>query len=301
MRRAWDAVFSAALSPPCATCGRVLDEPLAGAVCRACWSSVRVLSPPLCDRCGYPIAHDRETRLEPSAWGAGLQPCSVPGGGATDLGDATRVVSDVGDWADTRPRTRCVGCAELRVVDRARALGAYEGVLREVLHALKYAGRRSTAPHLARLLRERHPDLLHGVDAVVPVPLHPRRAWTRGFNQAALVAARLGPPVVHALRRRRHTSPQAGIPAERRAANVADAFAPSLRARLQPWLVRDACLVLVDDVSTTGATLDACARVLKACGAREVRAITVARTLKHGVRPGPGVAAHTRPPDMKTT
>jgi ComF family protein len=153
-------------------------------------------------------------------------------------------------------------------------------VLRDVLHALKYAGRRSTAPHLARLLRERCAALLDGADAVVPVPLHPRRAWTRGFNQAALVANHLGPPVLHALRRRDHTAPQASLPAESRSRNVARAFAPSLRTRLRPSLLRGACLVLVDDVSTTGATLDACARVLKEYGAREVRALTVARTLK---------------------
>jgi ComF family protein len=165
-------------------------------------------------------------------------------------------------------------------VDRARALGPYEGVLRDVLHALKYAGRRSTAPVLARLLRTRCGDLLDGASAVVPVPLHARRSWTRGFNQAALVAIHLGLPVRHLLRRRRHTAPQAGLSAGDRRRNVEDAFALSVRARVRPSLVQSACLLLVDDVSTTGATLDACARVLKESGAREVRALTVARTLR---------------------
>jgi ComF family protein len=165
-------------------------------------------------------------------------------------------------------------------VDRARALGPYDGVLRDVLHALKYSGRRSTAPVLADLLRARCADVLDGADGVVPVPLHFRRSWTRGFNQAALVASHLGPPLRHLLRRRRHTAPQAGLSAEARRQNVERAFAPSIRALVQPSLVRGSRLVLVDDVSTTGATLDACAAVLKERGAKEVRALVVARTLK---------------------
>jgi ComF family protein len=175
----------------------------------------------------------------------------------------------------------CVGCRELRALDRALALGPYEGVLRDVLHALKYAGRRSAAPVLATLLLERCPDILHGADAIVPVPLHPWRGWTRGFNQAALIAVHLGWPVWRLLRRRRHTPPQAGLSAAERRRNVRDAFALTLRARTRrPSLARAATLVLVDDVCTTGATLDACAAVLKAHGAREVRALVVARTIK---------------------
>lgn len=166
------------------------------------------------------------------------------------------------------------------MVDLARALGPYDGVLREILHALKYSGRRSAAPVLADLLRARCADALDGADAVVPVPLHPWRSWTRGFNQAALVAAHLGPPLRRLLRRRRHTSPQSGLAADERRRNVERAFALSVRALARPALVRGCRLVLVDDVSTTGATLDACAAVLKAAGAREVRALVVARTLK---------------------
>ncbi len=124
----------------------------------------------------------------------------------------------------------------------------------------------------------------------MPVPLHRRREWSRGFNQAALIAAGLGPPVRHVLRRHEHTPPQAGLTADERRRNVARAFAPSIRARVQPALVRGAVLVLVDDVSTTGATLDACARVLKEHGAREVRALVVARTLRGLREPRDGTA-----------
>ena len=124
-------------------------------------------------------------------------------------------------------------------------------------------------------MRIRGADVLAGADAAVPVPLHPSRRRERGFNQAADLARHLGLPVIHALRRVRATAAQAGLPAARRHGNVRGAFAPTRRPR--PWTA--ATVVLVDDVSTTGATLEACARALKAAGVREVRALTAARVV----------------------
>ena len=121
-------------------------------------------------------------------------------------------------------------------------------------------------------MREQGGDVLAGAAIAVPVPLHWRRARARGFNQAAELAAALGVPVVRALERTRATSSQTGLPAGRRHANVRGAFA--LRRGID---VRGLSVVLVDDVATTGATLEACARVLLAAGAREVMAITAAR------------------------
>jgi ComF family protein len=166
-------------------------------------------------------------------------------------------------------------------VDSARALGAYADTLRQLVHALKYEGRRSIAPRLAALVREHCGAVLAGADAVVPVPLHRRREWARGFNQADAIAGELRLPVWRLLRRMRHTAPQSTLAAPARRRNVRGAFV----LRRQLWggwrgiAVSGACLVLVDDVSTTGATLDACAEVLKAGGAREVRAVTVARAV----------------------
>jgi ComF family protein len=118
-------------------------------------------------------------------------------------------------------------------------------------------------------------DILQTADALVPVPLHRRRLRQRGFNQAADLARHLGLPAVHALRRVRATHPQVDLPAPQRHANVQGAFALSnTRAS-----VHDRIVVLVDDVATTGATLEACARVLKNAGAKEVRAITAARVV----------------------
>jgi ComF family protein len=156
----------------------------------------------------------------------------------------------------------------------------YEGPLRSILQAFKYDGRRSLAVPLGRLLREAGSSVLDGADAVVPVPLHPWKRLRRGFNQSADLARTLGPPVRRVLRRTRPTRAQAGLTPAARRTNVAGAFALAH----WPWRSRrsgvtDQILVLVDDVVTTGATLDACARVLKAAGAREVRTLTLARAL----------------------
>ena len=153
----------------------------------------------------------------------------------------------------------------------------YEGALRHILHAFKYDGRRSLAGPLGNLLRQAGRDVLDGADAVVPVPLHPWKRLRRGFNQADDLARTLGVPVYPALRRSRATHTQAGLTPRQRRRNVAGAF------RMAPWpwrvSVSSQVLVLVDDVMTTGATLDACARVLKQAGAKEVRTLTLARAL----------------------
>ncbi|MDO8676966.1 MAG: ComF family protein [Acidobacteriota bacterium] len=171
-----------------------------------------------------------------------------------------------------------------RAVDWAAAIGEYEGSLREIIHALKYEGRRSIAPPLGALMRSAGADLLRGADVVVPVPLHPRRERSRGFNQADDLARALGVPVRPLLRRNRYTTSQIELPKDERHRNVHDAFAladkPSafaLGASADKKGLSPHVVVLVDDVSTTGATLDACASVLKAAGAKEVRALTAAR------------------------
>jgi ComF family protein len=165
---------------------------------------------------------------------------------------------------------------------RSAALGEYEGALRAIIHALKYDGRRSVAEPLARRLAACGAAVLTGADAVVPVPLHPRRERERGFNQADDLARALGFPVWRTLRRIVHTQPQVELPAEARHENVRRAFAvgsPStfLWRHARSRSVAGAVLVVVDDVTTTGATIQACARALRQAGAREVRALTAAR------------------------
>jgi ComF family protein len=174
------------------------------------------------------------------------------------------------------PLACCPRCRRARRgVDHARAIGAYDGALRAIVHALKYDGRRSLARRLGRLMRERGADVLDGATVAVPVPLHASRRRHRGFNQAADLARQLGVPVVHALRRVRATPTQTGLPAGQRHRNVREAFAVTRAAAP----LAGAVVVLVDDVSTTGATLEACARALKEAGVAEVRALTAARVV----------------------
>lgn len=152
----------------------------------------------------------------------------------------------------------------------------FEGPVRTAVHRLKYRDGHALAGPLGGLLVgwwEEHPL---GVDVVVPVPLHPQRLERRGYNQAALLAAVLArgvglPLLERALVRVRNTRPQMSLGREARRANVAGAF------RAVDGAVEGQRVLLVDDVCTTGATLEACADALREAGAAEVRALTLAR------------------------
>jgi len=162
-------------------------------------------------------------------------------------------------------------------VDWACAVDRYEGRMKEIIHALKYERRRSVAPPLGELMRATGARVLEDADLVVPVPLHPRREYQRGFNQAEDLASHLDVPVARLLARVKHTRSQIELPKDQRRENVKHAFAftPDPRSPIP-----DPCIVvLVDDVATTGATLDACAAVLKRSGVKEVRALTAARVV----------------------
>jgi ComF family protein len=157
-----------------------------------------------------------------------------------------------------------------------RSAATYEGELRDIIHAFKYEGRRSLARGVAEMMRMAGADVLCGADYVVPVPLHPWRRFRRGFNQASDLAARLDVPAIPVLWRVQATAPQTGLSAAARRRNVRRAFAMSPFVRDGRARVRGTTVVLVDDVHTTGATLDACAAVLLDAGTREVRALTAA-------------------------
>lgn len=245
-----------------ARCGARVTE----AARRAADALLTILVAPACAACDALLDQPTRGPVCPACWRA-IPPLTPPL--CEQCGDplpSWRLIS--------APLARCARCRRARRgVDRARAGGAYDGALRAIIHALKYDGRRSLAQPLAALMCARAGDLLDGSACAVPVPLHPSRRRHRGFNQADDLARHLGLPVCRALRRVRPTPTQTGLPAARRHRNVRDAFAPTASA---PALAGTAVL-LVDDVSTTGATLDACASVLKAAGVREVRALTAAR------------------------
>lgn len=161
---------------------------------------------------------------------------------------------------------------------------SYEEPIAAVVRALKFGRLDYLGAHLARDLAEEiaravPADDERGWDAVVPVPLHWRRRWARGYNQAERIARplarRLGLPFVEALRRRRATPPQTGLDRKRRLAGPRGAFAPRRRRSARPGAGR---AILVDDVTTTGATLRAAAHALRSAGFDEVLAVAAART-----------------------
>ncbi len=166
------------------------------------------------------------------------------------------------------------------VFDRLRSFGAHDAELRQLIVLLKYNRIRPLAKPLGGWLAtvvQQNPALAD-VDAIVPVPLYPRRQRARGYNQAELLARELGrwtkrPVQPRALLRIKDTPSQTGLTPAQRIENVRGAFA----ARSKLDLGR---ILLVDDVCTTGATLNACARVLKRAGAQEIKAVTVARVVQ---------------------
>ena len=196
------------------------------------------------------------------------------------LDEPTRGAVCASCWSAIEPITPLGCCGFPPSVTIATAIGPYEGTLKEIVHALKYDPRPTIARHLAARMRDAGSCVLAGADAAVPVPLHRSRERTRGFNQASALAAHLGLPVIDALTRARKTASQADLPAPKRLGNVDGAFALAVG----PAQIDDRVIVLVDDVSTTGATLNACAAPLLAAGAREVRALTAARARLRSAR-----------------
>ncbi len=173
--------------------------------------------------------------------------------------------------------TICRVCrAHPPLVDGTAVAATFGHPVRECIHALKYEGQRRYAMVLAEIAAPVF-GALPRPDAVVPVPLHPARERARGYNQSALIARYLtagsGIPVMPGwLARTRDTPPQVGRDLTARRANVDGAFACP-----NPAAVRGTRIVILDDVATTGATLDACAAALRAAGAAWVRALVVAR------------------------
>jgi ComF family protein len=176
----------------------------------------------------------------------------------------------------------CAACRSgLRGFDDAACFGFYEGSLRSLIHLFKYSGMKPLARPLAGYLEralaiDHRSSDVKSFDAVVPVPLHWRKKWARGFNQAELlarhIAKRRGIPLVNALRRRRPTGVQAGLAIAGRRRNVEGAFAARKAAD-----VKGKRILLIDDVMTTGATAGACASALKRAGATSVSLATLAR------------------------
>jgi len=163
----------------------------------------------------------------------------------------------------------------LNAFDQVYSFGAYEGVLRKLIHVFKFEGVRTLQRPLGAMLAQALPRE-SGFDAIVPMPLHWRRRWQRGFNQAELLAREIARkwnvPVSALVRRRRATTPQAGLTSAQRRKNMQGAFEAK-----RGMSVKGMRILLIDDVLTTGATASACARTLKRAGAAQVTFLALAR------------------------
>lgn len=243
LRALWRTVLDAALPPLCPSC----REPLGDGIdlCAPCWSKLSLIEPPFCARLGIPFTYD-------------------PGPGLLSM----------------------EAMANPPAYDRARAAVRYDEVARKLVLAFKYADRLDFAPMMGRWMARAGHELLTEADALMPVPLHWRRLWARRFNQAAALAGTIseisGVPVLHdVLKRVRATPQQVGLSKTQRADNVQGAFRvpDGDKARVAGRRVVLVDDVLVDDVLTSGATVDTCARALLRSGAAHVDVLVFARVV----------------------
>jgi ComF family protein len=210
-------------------------------LCAECWDKIGFLGPPACPKCGFPFEFD--------------------------MGD------DV----------LCGACLRSPpVFGRCRAAFRYDDHSRKLILDLKYRDRTFLAPALARLLFQAGQELFQAVDVIVPVPLHRWRLVRRRFNQSALLAAELGKlsgktVFADTLLRHRATRRQGGLNRNARRRNVRGAFRIRPAARRQ---IEGRMVLLIDDVMTTGATVDATARCLLRSGAANVDVLTLARVVR---------------------
>lgn len=233
--------FDLVCPPTCPLCGDRLPERPHHPLCQDCDRALPHQPPPFCRRCGASL---------PGRWDAAVT---------------------------------CRACLEQprAAFDRLLAPFTFTGGVRQALHLVKYQGRRRLAAHVARTLSafaRRHLREAP-LTAVLPVPLHWQRLWRRGFNQAAWfaqpVAEELGLPLqTRWLARRRPTPSQTTLNRAERLANLEHAFGLTAAATA----AAGGRVLLVDDVVTTGATVEACARVLREGGAETVTVLAVART-----------------------
>jgi ComF family protein len=223
--------------PTCLACRAGTDRH--GALCPRCWSTMRFIERPFCERLGTPFEHDL---------GQGLI--------------SPQAMADPPAFG----RARAVARFE-------------DGPARTLVHRLKYSDRAELAEPIARWMARAGADILAGADLLAPVPLHALRLWRRRFNQAAALAAGISretgkPCDLSALRRVKATRSQVGLSRAQRAENVQGAFRIADGAAVQGLNV-----VLVDDVLTSGATANAASRALLRAGAKQVDVLVFARVV----------------------
>jgi ComF family protein len=240
MRFLTERLLQFLLPPQCPCCEKFLEEGQQG-ICPDCLSEIHWIEPPFCSVCGIPFV-SREVESHP-----------------------------------------CGACLSKRkYFTMARALGSYEGSLQEAIHRWKYQGKTYLSPFLGEWMAEGlnrywDPNLFA---LIIPVPLHKKRLRERGFNQALLLVKELSrrtgiPYRKRILRKKRPTIPQVNLSGVEREKGVRGTFHIIGREELE-----GKSILLVDDVYTTGATVNECSKVLLAGGAERVDVLTLAHALK---------------------
>lgn len=263
------------LPPACLACEAPTDP--ARALCAACWGKMVFITEPCCDRCGLPFPVDTGANCD----GCDKHPPAFERARAAFLYKRVKRMARDDKDVGRRPKRglwqRVVRAAFLcKDVEQD-----HEDVGRDLVLAFKMADRSYLAPQLAEWLHRAATPLLADTDLVVPVPLHRWRLFGRRFNQSAILARLLARQAGKAvapdlLVRRRRTTPQARLSGRKRRHNLQGAFAVR-RGRAADAAGRR--VLLVDDVLTTGATADECARALQRAGAKSVYVATLARTV----------------------
>jgi ComF family protein len=255
IRSVMDALVSVIFPAPCRICGNVLTSASLLPICEKCLASLAPLRGPCCTICGRPF------------------------------------ISEVATDAVT---PLCFACRRgVYAFNRARSYGKYGDEMARAISLLKYANVTILGHWFAARLKEKvraEPEIF-AADVVVPVPLHPARRRERGYNQAELIARplarRLGLPLrAYLLVRTKPRPPQLLLSRRERWESVRGAYEMRRGAQVDNLRV-----LLIDDVCTTGATLDSCARALKHAGAKSVVGLTVARVIAGG---GPLPPSHTK-------
>ena len=234
------ALLDIVFPPACLACRKAIETH--GALCPSCWDRMGFIERPYCERLGTPFAQDlgAEGLLSPEA------------------------------------------IANPPVYARARAVARFdEGPARQLVHRLKYGDKLDLAKPMGAWMARAGAEILTEADMLVPVPLHRNRLWTRKFNQSAelaqVVARHCGVPMdAFALARIKPTVPQVGLTRTKRAENVQGAFRVPDEARFR---LIDRNVVLVDDVLTSGATINAASRALLRGGAKRVDVLVFARVV----------------------
>ena len=240
LRKAGRGFLDFLFPPLCLQCREHVGE--AGGMCGRCWSAISFIDGPACATCGLPF--------------------DMP----------------------VFEETKCAPChAEPPTFDKARAIMRYDDASKGAILALKHADRLDLVPSFARWLERVGRTMVAECDLIVPVPLHRARLWSRRYNQSAELARNLSrlcqkAYAPDALERVRRTPSQGEMPsAAARRRNVAGAFRVPAAAKAA---IVGRNVLLVDDVLTTGATVDSCARVLKRTGAKAVFVLALARVVR---------------------